>query len=82
MAFADLNLKRNYLAHRLYDLFSGTIEETILPRTGLIEGDVALFSEKAEGLAEELSDFAGIVWREIGKHSNLSKVAQQREELL
>ena len=59
--FNDLAIKRNYLAHNLYDLFTEVIEETILSRNDLTEGDVYFFTEKAWILANDFSTFAGIV---------------------
>jgi hypothetical protein len=61
MHFGDLALKRNYLAHSLYDLFSEEIEETILPRTKLVEMDVEMFSEKVNSLAQDFLHFSRIV---------------------
>jgi hypothetical protein len=61
MHFDDLAAKRNYLAHSLYDLFANVIEETILPRTQLVEQDVVLFTDKAEQLAEDFFHFSTLV---------------------
>ena len=61
MHFDDLVLKRNYLAHSLYDLFSAEIEETILPRDELVEMDADIFSERAQDLASYFSHFAKMV---------------------
>jgi hypothetical protein len=69
MHFEDLKTKRNYLAHKLYDLFSDRIEETILPRNDLVDLDVEMFAEKASSLAYDLDQFALIVQREIIKHN-------------
>src|SRR5215471_6287443 len=35
--FAQLTQQRNYLTHRLFDLFAEKIEETLLPRTDLTD---------------------------------------------
>jgi hypothetical protein len=59
--FKDLAKKRNYLSHSLYDLFTEVIEETILSRKDLTEGDVYFFTEKAWILANDFTSFAGIV---------------------
>lgn len=58
MHFDDLVLKRNYLAHSLYDLFSRVIDETILPRDELARMDVETFADKAQTLAEEFLFFS------------------------
>jgi hypothetical protein len=57
----DLKRQRNYLTHSLYDLFSARIEETVLPRTDLAPMDVALFTEKAWQLEQDLSGLSSIV---------------------
>lgn len=59
--FDDLALKRNYLAHSLYDLFSEEISETILPRTDLTEMDANIFADRVQGLAKDFSHFADLV---------------------
>lgn len=46
--------QRNYLAHNIHALFSGVIEETILPRTNLLDSDIDVFTERAWQLAENL----------------------------
>lgn len=61
MHFDDLVLKRNYLAHNLYDLFTAEIEETILPRTELTKSDVHMFVERAHVLADDFLYFAQFV---------------------
>lgn len=61
MHFDDLTLKRNYLAHSLYDLFSEQIEETILPGSELVEMDIDIFREKANQLAEDFFHFSNLV---------------------
>jgi len=59
--FEDLVLKRNYLAHNLFDLFSGQLEETILERENLVKEDVHVFRERVENLAHDFMHFVGIV---------------------
>lgn len=59
--FNDLTLKRNYLAHSLYDLFSEQIEENILPSSELVEIDIDMFREKANILAEDFFHFSTLV---------------------
>ena len=61
MHFDDLTLKRNYLAHSLYDLFSEQIEETILPSSELVEMDIDIFRERANQLAEDFFHFSNLV---------------------
>jgi hypothetical protein len=61
MHFDDLAAKRNYLAHSLYDLFTNVIEETILPRTELVEEDVSLFTDKVQQTAEDFFAFSKLV---------------------
>ena len=58
MHFDDLVLKRNYLAHNLYDLFSEVIEETILPCSQLVDADIHMFRDRALSLAEDFLLFA------------------------
>ncbi len=59
--FNDLALKRNYLAHSLYDLFTKEIEETILERNELTALDKDIFIYRARILAENFLHFANIV---------------------
>ena len=59
--FNDLALKRNYLAHSLYDLFTKEIEETILERDELTALDTDVFIYRARTLAEDFLHFANIV---------------------
>jgi len=56
--------QRNYLAHSLYDLLSGIIEETLLPRTDLISMDVHVYTEKVGQLEDNLIGFVDIVRKE------------------
>ena len=59
--FEDLALKRNYLAHSLYDLFSKEIEKTILERDELTAMDTDIFIYRAHQLADNFLHFAEIV---------------------
>jgi hypothetical protein len=59
--FSDLALKRNYLAHSLYDLFVKEIEETILERDELTAPDTDIFIYRARQLAKDFLYFAEIV---------------------
>ena len=60
-ALEILNDQRNYLAHNIYALFSGLVEETILPRTELIDSDIDVFTERAWQLSENINGLADIV---------------------
>lgn len=59
-----LSTQRNYLAHSMHALFSELIEETILPRSDLLDSDVDVFTERAWQLADNLNALAGIVAKE------------------
>jgi hypothetical protein len=72
--FNTLKTQRNYLAHKLYDLFSERIEETILPRTDLVDLDVELFTERAAGLSEDLNFFASLVQKRLLEQTKLLQV--------
>ena len=72
MHFDDLALKRNYLAHSLYDLFSAEISESILPRSELTEMDTDIFVDRVHMLAEDFLAFAELV----------SKVDLNKDQLL
>lgn len=56
--------QRNYLAHNIYALFSGLIEETILPGYGLLDSDVDLFTDRVCQLTEDLNWLADVVAKE------------------
>jgi hypothetical protein len=56
--------QRNYLTHNIYALFSGLIEETILPRSDLLDTDVDLFTDRVCQLTENINGLADIVTRE------------------
>lgn len=60
-ALETLNVQRNYLAHNIYALFSGLVEETILPRTGLIDSDIDVFTDRAWQLKDNINGLADIV---------------------
>jgi hypothetical protein len=59
-----LKNQRNYLAHNLFDLLIGLIEETLLPRDELLDSDVHTYTEKAWLLEENLNGLADIVAKE------------------
>ncbi len=61
----ELKFQRNYLTHSLFDLFSGRIPETVLPRTDLIAMDVDMFTDKALQLEENLLGLAHIAEQRI-----------------
>jgi hypothetical protein len=60
----QLSMQRNYLAHSVHALFAELIEETILPRSNLLDSDVDSFSERAWQLADNLNALANIVAKE------------------
>ena len=53
--------QRNYLTHNVHALFFGLVEETILERDGLLDSDVATFTERAWQLKENLNGLAEII---------------------
>ena len=60
---AVLKTQRNYLAHNLFALFQGRINQTILTVDELIEMDTAYFVEIATQLEEDLNGIAKLVER-------------------
>ena len=56
--------QRNYLAHNIYALFSGLVEESILPSTELLDSDIDTFTERAWQLKENINGLADIVAKE------------------
>ncbi|SRR6266436_868278 len=60
----QLSTQRNYLAHSVHALFDELIEETILPRSNLLDSDVDFFSERAWQLVDNLNVLADIVTKE------------------
>ncbi len=60
-ALKDINSQRNYLAHNIHPLFAGLIEETILPRSELLDSDIDIFTERALQLTENINGLADIV---------------------
>ena len=63
-ALETIRDQRNYLAHNIYALFSGLVEETILPRSDLLDSDVDVFTDRACQLKENINGLADIVARE------------------
>lgn len=57
----EIKEQRNYLSHNLHALFIGLIEETVLPRTDLLDSDIDVFTDKAVQLDENLSGLADIM---------------------
>ena len=53
--------QRNYLTHNLYFLFSGLINETLLPRSDLIDSDVDMFTDRASQLRKEFQTLGNII---------------------
>jgi hypothetical protein len=59
----EIKDQRNYLAHNIYALFSGLIEETILERSGLLDSDAATYTDRAWQLRDNLNGLADIIAR-------------------
>ena len=53
--------QRNYLTHNLYSLFSGLINEALLPRSDLIDSDVDMFTDRASQLRKEFQALGDII---------------------
>ncbi|HTV47119.1 MAG TPA: hypothetical protein VMG59_01615 [Phycisphaerae bacterium] len=66
-ALKGLKVQRNYLTHLVHALFSGFIEETILPRSNLLDSDVLTFTERAWLLAQNLNGLAEILEKKCTK---------------
>lgn len=78
----DLKEQRNYLTHCLFDLFSARVDETLLPRSDLVPMDVALFTEKAWELEQNLSGLDRIVEKEIDRPKVLKPGTPIENQLL
>ncbi len=63
-ALETIRDQRNYLAHNIYALFSRLVEETLLPRSELLDSDVDVFSDRAYQLRENIDHLADIVAKE------------------
>ncbi len=59
----EIKDQRNYLSHNLHALFVGLIDETVLPRTDLLDSDIDIFTDRAMQLDENLSALADIMAR-------------------
>ena len=57
----EIKDQRNYLSHNLHALFVGLIEETVLPRSDLLDSDIDVFTDKAWQLDENLRGLSDIV---------------------
>jgi hypothetical protein len=64
-ALRQLSTQRNYLAHSLHALFSGLVEETLLPASDLLDSDVSSFTDRAWMLRENLEGLSNIVEAEL-----------------
>lgn len=60
-ALREIRDQRNYLSHNLHALFVELIDETVLPRTGLLDSDIDIFTDRAAQLDENLSSLADII---------------------
>jgi len=60
-----LKKQRNYLTHSLFDLFSGRIPETMLPRSDLVPLDIVGFTEKARALEADMLGLSKIAERRL-----------------
>jgi len=56
--------QRNYLTHNIYSLFSGLVEETILPKYELLDSDVDVFTVHACQLKENINSLVDIIKKE------------------
>ena len=56
-----LKRQRNYLTHSLFDLLSYRINETMLPREGLVPEDASAYAEKAWELDQNLAGVTRLV---------------------
>lgn len=61
--FEMLKVQRNYFSHNVHALFTGMIEETILPRSDLLDSDVDMFTDRASQLSENLNGLADALVR-------------------
>jgi hypothetical protein len=59
--FDSLAMKRNYLAHNLFHLFSDSPHDAPLPSQSLPPEEVSYFIERAEELAADLMHFSKLV---------------------
>lgn len=57
----NLRSQRNYLAHNIYPLMAGLIDETFLERDSLVDEDISLFEERATQLAADLNYLSQLI---------------------
>ena len=60
-ALKVINDQRNYLAHNIHALFTGLIEETLLPCGDLLDSDIDVFTDRAWQTTEGVNSLADIV---------------------
>ena len=60
-AIKIINDQRNYLAHNIHALFTGLIEETLLPRSDLLDSDIDVFTDRAWQTTESVNCLADTV---------------------
>ena len=77
-----LTHQRNYFTHSIYDLFLERIEETILPRTGLIPLDVYAYLNYAEQLEENLCGLSEIVEKRIAELIDAKDTSSEMDRML
>ena len=53
--------QHNYLTHNTHALFAGLVEETLLPRTGLLDSDIDAFTDRAWQTTESINGLANIL---------------------
>ena len=57
----DINGQRNEFAHNVFALFTGAVEETLLPRSNLLDSDIDTYTDYACQLVSNLNGLADIV---------------------
>jgi len=60
-ALKVINEQRNYLAHNIHALFTGLIEESLLPCGGLLDSDIDVFTDRAWQTTEGVNALADIM---------------------
>lgn len=53
--------QRNYLTHNIYALFSGQIDETILPKNDLLDSDIETYIEKVIELKVSIHSLVDVI---------------------
>ncbi len=77
-----LKRQRNYLTHSLFDLLSHRIDETVLPREGLVPEDVSTYAEKAWELEQNLAGLTRLVEDAITRLSEAGTAPESDHDLL